>query len=212
MATRAVSLAPSAGFCVKSVALNNVSCSISASSDGPAQPVAIPTGLKVFVNIAWDANVPPPPHGTDAAIERAVSSRSEISLDDAVDWFLPLVLSDPRSDKDKGVIIPTCRSSPLSHLPTHQPGSPPPCSMPSTTSLSSLALSARPSSKHTSPVRTDRYRTSLSAVYPYTHPHTPAISESLMRRHLTAHPQPSTFRVSSISLILRTLQSSLFSA
>ena len=111
---RTVSLTPTAGFCVKSVALNDVSCSVSVSPESPPQPVTIPTGLKVFVNIAWDANIPPPPDGTDAAIENALASQSDISPDDAAQWFLPLIVSDPRPDSDKGASSFTSHLLPLS--------------------------------------------------------------------------------------------------
>ena len=100
-ASHTISLSPSAGFCVKSTAQNSVACPPSTSSD-PSQSLPIPAGLKIFVNIAWDANIPPPPEGTPAAIEQALSANVDISPHEASQWIIPLIVSDPRADKDKG--------------------------------------------------------------------------------------------------------------
>ena len=32
----------------------------------------MPVGMKVFVNMAYDANVPPPPQGSEDIIKRAI--------------------------------------------------------------------------------------------------------------------------------------------
>ncbi|RPD60719.1 hypothetical protein L227DRAFT_81444 [Lentinus tigrinus ALCF2SS1-6] len=93
-ATTKVDLAPSPGFCVKSTTQNSA-----ATKD--AAPITIPSGLKVFVNIAWDANVPPPPDGSDAAIERAMSDSTPVDADQALQWFVPVIVSEPRPDTDK---------------------------------------------------------------------------------------------------------------
>ncbi|KIJ18200.1 hypothetical protein PAXINDRAFT_110714 [Paxillus involutus ATCC 200175] len=78
----AVALNPVPGFCVKSKATN----------------VA---GSKIFVNIAWDANVPPPPPGSEDAIRNAMQGLGiDESNPDA--WFVPVVVSDARPDSDKG--------------------------------------------------------------------------------------------------------------
>ncbi|KAI0744676.1 pre-RNA processing PIH1/Nop17-domain-containing protein [Earliella scabrosa] len=105
--TTRVSLAPSPGFCVKSVAQNSVACPVSSPSDdasaAAASPtnISIPSGLKIFVNIAWDTNVPPPPDGSDEAIERAMSDNAELDPHKAVQWFVPVIVFDPRLDTDK---------------------------------------------------------------------------------------------------------------
>ncbi|TFK83862.1 hypothetical protein K466DRAFT_655013 [Polyporus arcularius HHB13444] len=96
-ATTQVHLAPSAGFCVKSSAQNTVSV----PTKDPAVPITIPAGLKIFVNIAWDANVPPPPDGSDAAIERAMADNTPVEADQASQWFVPVIVSEPRFDTDK---------------------------------------------------------------------------------------------------------------
>ncbi|EJF60086.1 hypothetical protein DICSQDRAFT_107741 [Dichomitus squalens LYAD-421 SS1] len=102
--TQRVSLSPTSGFCVKSTALNSVSCPLpSSSSSDVSSPTAIniTNGLKVFVNIAWDSNVPPPPEGSDAAIERAMAAQAALDPDQAAEWFVPVIVTEPRSDIDK---------------------------------------------------------------------------------------------------------------
>lgn len=116
MDTTRVDLTPKPGFCVKTSALQSAVCRVTGQSllapvDKPATiaPVpgtlVIPQGMKVFVNVAWDANVPPPPEGSEEAIQRAMAGEEEID-EDAIArgdlWFVPVVVSEPRSDTDKG--------------------------------------------------------------------------------------------------------------
>ncbi|KAK0497700.1 pre-RNA processing PIH1/Nop17-domain-containing protein [Armillaria luteobubalina] len=70
--TKRVTLTPQAGFCVKS------------STDG----------TKVFINIAWDPNVPAPPPASDDVIQRAMQGDDD-------GWYVPVVVSEPRADTDK---------------------------------------------------------------------------------------------------------------
>ncbi|KAM5530849.1 hypothetical protein V8D89_015493 [Ganoderma adspersum] len=104
-ATTRVSLSPSPGFCVKSSALNSVAfppdAPLSSSHPSTPTPINIPTGLKIFVNIAWDSNVPPPPDGSDAAIDSAIPDPSAHLPEDVAQWLVPLIVSDPRTDSDK---------------------------------------------------------------------------------------------------------------
>ncbi|KAH9922346.1 pre-RNA processing PIH1/Nop17-domain-containing protein [Epithele typhae] len=100
-ATRSVDLAPVPGFCVKSTASKEVSLAVAVAPGALTQPLRIPAGLKVFVNVGWDANVPGPTEETVDGIERAVSSNAAISPASAASWFVPLVISDPRPDTDK---------------------------------------------------------------------------------------------------------------
>lgn len=53
------------------------------------------------MNIAWDANVPPPPEGSEEAIQKAMTGE-EPDVDDEEQWFVPVVVSEPRSAVDKG--------------------------------------------------------------------------------------------------------------
>ncbi|KDR74195.1 hypothetical protein GALMADRAFT_100012 [Galerina marginata CBS 339.88] len=76
-----IDLAPKAGFCIKSTTL-------------------APAGLKVFVNIAWDPNVPPPPEGSEDAIQRAMQGE-DIDETNSSGWYVPVIVSNAREDKDK---------------------------------------------------------------------------------------------------------------
>lgn len=112
MSFSAVQLKPSAGFVVKSTTLQDAfyatkskpasSTLLEPSSNG----LAIPKGLKVFVNIAWDANVPPPPEGSEDVIQKAMLGED---LDDLnpEGWYVPTVVSDGRQDTDKGQTLRT---------------------------------------------------------------------------------------------------------
>ncbi|KAH7911790.1 hypothetical protein BJ138DRAFT_1112913 [Hygrophoropsis aurantiaca] len=110
----AVTLNPVPGFCVKSKALqqtvvrrtatdvSRVHSDVQGVHKSPApSPIPIPKGLKIFINIAWDANVPPPPPGSDDAIQKAMlgDDSNELSVDEP--WFVPVVVSDGRQDTDK---------------------------------------------------------------------------------------------------------------
>ena len=97
----AVALNPVPGFCVKSRATSDTLVRLT-ESDQPRE-VRVEKGLKIFVNIAWDPNVPPPPPASDDAIHRALQG---LDIDDSESnpdaWFVPIVLSDVRQDSDKG--------------------------------------------------------------------------------------------------------------
>ncbi|KAI9060119.1 hypothetical protein FKP32DRAFT_1632973 [Trametes sanguinea] len=98
--TTRISLTPTPGFCIKSTSLNTTTLPPSPST---AAPVSIPANLKIFVNIAWDKNVPAPPETSEAAIERAIAGDVALAVDasDPEDWFVPVIVSEPRQDKDK---------------------------------------------------------------------------------------------------------------
>ncbi|KAJ3813130.1 pre-RNA processing PIH1/Nop17-domain-containing protein [Lentinula aff. lateritia] len=70
-----VSLKPVAGFCIK-------------------------TSYKIFVNVAWDANVPPPPDGNEDSIQRAMNG-DELDKGNLDAWFVPVIVSEGRFDTDK---------------------------------------------------------------------------------------------------------------
>jgi hypothetical protein len=92
-----VCLAPKPGFCIKSTALSPGLIRPEQQRDGDLQPIPIPPHRKVFVNIAWDANVPPPPPPPEDA-----------------DLMVPVIVSSPRADKDKGAFHPPVN---LSNIP-----------------------------------------------------------------------------------------------
>ncbi|TCD62243.1 hypothetical protein EIP91_007139 [Steccherinum ochraceum] len=109
-----VSLAPSPGYCFKSAALSSLLANVSSPPPSPGT-LAIQTGVKVFVNVAWDPNVPPPPDASEDAIRRAMLgeeappltrdvSFKDVLKDDGKDeeeWTVPVVVSEPRQDIDK---------------------------------------------------------------------------------------------------------------
>ncbi|THH31373.1 hypothetical protein EUX98_g2808 [Antrodiella citrinella] len=116
-----ITLSPSPGYCFKTTALSSV---VSSLASQPSQPPVAPTipgtlfiqkGTKVFVNIAWDQNVPAAPEASEATIRRAMRGgeeelkREEPSFKDVLkddgeeeeDWTVPVVVSEPRQDIDK---------------------------------------------------------------------------------------------------------------
>ena len=125
-----VNLSPKPGFCIKSSALESAVCKISPSRpsanksiEGSAalipNTISIPEGTKVFVNIAWDANVPPPPEGSEDAIQKAMSGEGEFDEEALVSgrgWFVPVIVSEPRSDIDKGERLRCYSCSPLGRV------------------------------------------------------------------------------------------------
>ncbi|TDL26793.1 hypothetical protein BD410DRAFT_782854 [Rickenella mellea] len=119
-----VTLSPSPGFTVKSSTTDSAVYTLStpdqsvqppstASSSKnllepttPKSPVLlIPKGIKTFLNIAWDKNVPAPPPASEDAIRRAMMGEDiEAALTengkDGV-YIVPVIVSEPREDKDK---------------------------------------------------------------------------------------------------------------
>ncbi|EKM52598.1 uncharacterized protein PHACADRAFT_164531 [Phanerochaete carnosa HHB-10118-sp] len=110
-----VDLSPKPGFCIKSTALQSATCNLqlspSSSNKSQAKDVTILSGamtilkgMKVFLNIAWDANVPPPPEGSEETIRKAMSGEEEVDEDALANgraWFVPVIVSEPRMDADK---------------------------------------------------------------------------------------------------------------
>ncbi|TFK24898.1 hypothetical protein FA15DRAFT_388240 [Coprinopsis marcescibilis] len=118
MATTSVQLTPTPGFCIKSTTLepgilpptttpHAAPSSNSPSPGGLLEPTAqaatpVPVGMKVFVNIAWDKNVPPPPEGSEEVIQKAMKGDEDVTQrDNKSGWYVPVIVSDPRLDKDK---------------------------------------------------------------------------------------------------------------
>ena len=113
----AVALNPVPGFCVKSRATNDAPVHLTASDQ--QHSFHVDKGLKIFVNITWDRNVPPPPSATDDAIQRAMQGL-DIDESNPDAWFVPIVLSDARQDFDKGwcLLVP-CPVYPLFPVGSH---------------------------------------------------------------------------------------------
>ncbi|THU97876.1 hypothetical protein K435DRAFT_662077 [Dendrothele bispora CBS 962.96] len=104
-----VTLKPTAGFCIKSTTLQPAVYTPSSPSQqnlGPnslepaSVPVPIPQGHKIFVNICWDPNVPPPPEGSEDVIQRAMKGE-ELDEHNSDGWFVPVVVSEARQETDK---------------------------------------------------------------------------------------------------------------
>ncbi|KAF9477467.1 hypothetical protein BDN70DRAFT_881171 [Pholiota conissans] len=117
-----IQLAPKAGFCIKTTTLEpavlppDISRSQTQQQNAkttllePAPaPRPIPQGRKVFVNIAWDANVPPPPEGSEEAVQRAMQGVDPSLGEDGIresgaegeEWYVPVIVSPAREDVDK---------------------------------------------------------------------------------------------------------------
>ena len=123
-------MSPTPGFVIKSVTTesgfytyppksgSSKSPQASGHSDQLPTTLQIPKGLKVFINIAWDANVPPPPpDASENAIRKAMMGE-DIYVEDSKgkgdtvlgegEYYLPVVVTEPRADVDKGVSIFVC--------------------------------------------------------------------------------------------------------
>jgi hypothetical protein len=81
--TTRVTLTPKAGFVVKSTLK---------SKDAP---------VKVFINVCWDSNVPPPPEAEEKAVRAAMLGQDD-ETEQQQAYFIPVIVSDPRNDADKG--------------------------------------------------------------------------------------------------------------
>ncbi|KAN0142163.1 hypothetical protein V8E53_000625 [Lactarius tabidus] len=89
-----IHISPSPGFCLKSKLLR----------PGFLDQVALPQGLKVFVNVAWSKDLPPPPTGIKKALELATASPTgdyQTHSDDRDSSSIYVFASDGRLDTDK---------------------------------------------------------------------------------------------------------------
>lgn len=98
-----IDLAPTPGFCIKSTVVNPATLFPPPNADSPnvlepPTPIVVPPGRKVFVNICYDKNVPPPPPADEEVIQRAMNAQEH----DEQIYYVPVVVSQPREDKDKG--------------------------------------------------------------------------------------------------------------
>ena len=101
-------LSPKPGFCVKSSTLTPGLLPPAPSDPKilePTTPIPIPKGTKVFINIAWDPNVPAPPPGSEDAIQRAMEGQDDMDETNPDGWYVPVIVSPPRRDVDKGMCV-----------------------------------------------------------------------------------------------------------
>ena len=93
-----VHISPSPGFCIKSKLLH----------PGFLNQAALPQGLKIFINIAWSKDLPPPPNGVKKVLELATATPTgdhQTHLDDWGNSPIYVSASDGRLDTDKGVVL-----------------------------------------------------------------------------------------------------------
>ena len=96
-----VNVSPSPGFCIKSKLLQPGILNVTSSHQSAHKPVPVPQGLKVFVNVAWSKDVPPPLDGVEKAVEFAMHGH-ELDLKSGEGSPIPVFASDGRLDSDKG--------------------------------------------------------------------------------------------------------------
>jgi len=95
-----ISLSP--GFCIKSKLLH----------PGFLNQVALPQGLKVFVNVAWSKDVPPPLNGVKKALGLATATPTgdhQAHTENRGDRTIYVFASDGRLDTDKGAVLVVAR-------------------------------------------------------------------------------------------------------
>lgn len=112
-----IHISPSPGFCLKSKLLH------------PAflDQVALPQGLKVFVNVAWSKDLPPPPSGIKKALELATATPTgdrQTHSDDRRNSPVYVFASDGRLDSDKGVALCIGSAACLANMPYCLAGNP----------------------------------------------------------------------------------------
>lgn len=90
-----INVSPSPGFCVKSKVLDVTST---------RSPVPISQDLKVFINIAWSKDVPPPLDDIEKNPEVAPHSR-QMDLESETDNPIFVFASEGRVDTDKGTSV-----------------------------------------------------------------------------------------------------------
>ncbi|KAF9074537.1 pre-RNA processing PIH1/Nop17-domain-containing protein [Rhodocollybia butyracea] len=74
--------------------------SLKQSPSPQSTSIPIPKGYKIFVNVCFDTGVPPPPEGSEIAIQRAMNG-DEIDENNPDSWFVPVIVSEGRLDTDK---------------------------------------------------------------------------------------------------------------
>jgi hypothetical protein len=108
-----INVSPSPGFCIKSRLLqpgifdatsNPSTVATTHQSVQNQVPVPVPQGIKVFVNIAWSKEVPPPLDGVEKAVELAMHS-NQMDLKSGQGTPIPVFVSDGRLNSDKGIAL-----------------------------------------------------------------------------------------------------------
>ena len=89
-----IQITPSPGFCIKSKLLRS----------GYLNQVELPQGLKVFINVAWSKDLPPPPNGVKKSLTLATASSTGDHQTHSDDSPIYAFTSDGRLDTDKGAV------------------------------------------------------------------------------------------------------------
>jgi len=117
MSSVRIQLAPKAGFCIKSASLApGILPQAQKVDKNVLEPVPtaipIPTHTKIFVNIAWDPQVPPPPEGSEDAIREAMQGE-DVGEENEQGWYVPVIVSPGREDRDKcaSTVFPPCSNN-----------------------------------------------------------------------------------------------------
>ncbi|KIO32120.1 hypothetical protein M407DRAFT_18931 [Tulasnella calospora MUT 4182] len=107
--TRRVKLTPKPGFVIKTTSTLNGTYTTSlgtpalSSPSSPSAPQTVPEtiavhkGYKIFLNICWDPQVPPPPERNEDEIRKAMMGAD---MDDGM-YFIPVIVSDGKTTMDK---------------------------------------------------------------------------------------------------------------
>ena len=96
-----INVSPLPGFCIKSKLLQPGILKVVSTHEQIQEPAPIPEGLKVFVNIAWSKDVPPPLDGVDKTLKLvAQNPRTDRKIER--DGPISVFASDGRLDTDKG--------------------------------------------------------------------------------------------------------------
>lgn len=110
MTSKRITLKPSAGFVVKTtneqpgiytptvLPQPSVPAKSKNSLEPALQSTIVTKGFKIFINIAYEHGVPPPPRSSENEIRKAMSG-------DANTFFVPVVISDGREATDKGLLL-----------------------------------------------------------------------------------------------------------
>ncbi|KAI0299008.1 hypothetical protein B0F90DRAFT_1631800 [Multifurca ochricompacta] len=99
--TVTINVSPSPGFCIKSKLLRPGIFSATSNHESSQKSVSLPQGLKVFVNVAWSEDVPPP---LEASLLKAIeltAHSSQMETKGGRDGPISVFASDGRLDTDK---------------------------------------------------------------------------------------------------------------
>ncbi|HEV7736700.1 MAG TPA: hypothetical protein VGO47_04915 [Chlamydiales bacterium] len=103
---RRVLVTPKAGFVIKTTT-TQPGFYTAPSLSPPSQNIRhiVPLGLKIFINVAFSPEIPTPPTVALPAEEENEIIKRAIDGDIECTYFVPVVVSHGRPDKDKGTLL-----------------------------------------------------------------------------------------------------------